>query len=174
MGCCSGYMGEVGVDLSVAPTDEAHGRGRGQGVVPDHDGMWGSVSSGPRLCVGGYIRAVHHGVGVAPGSHNGNRLTLAGTGVPPGGLHRSYRLGRVVRHFMKRLCQVTRLVEAALRLCRQSSSERAQPSPARGMGARTGPTSLASSSSVVPSPRRGEVAHPFMRALNGTLRAGAR
>jgi hypothetical protein len=84
MGCCSGYMGEVGVDLSVAPTDEAHGRGRGQGVVPDHDGMWGSVSSGPRLCVGGYIRAVLHGVGVAPGSHNGISVNLAGTGVPQG------------------------------------------------------------------------------------------
>jgi hypothetical protein len=46
--------------------------------------------------------------------------------------------------------------------------------PARGMGARTGRTSSASSSSVVPSPLRGEVAHPFMRALDGTARAGAR
>ena len=44
----------------------------------------------------------------------------------------------------------------------------------RGMGARTGHTSSAPSSSVVRSPRRGEVVHPFMRALNSTARAGAR
>ena len=41
--------------------------------------------------------------------------------------------------FMKRLCQVTRLVEAALGLCRQTSSERAQPShPAKRDGRANG------------------------------------
>ena len=42
----------------------------------------------------------------------------------------------------------------------------------RGMGARTGHTSSASSSSVVPHLAGGEVVHPFMRALDGTVRAG--
>jgi len=75
--------------------------------------------------------------------------------------------------FMKRLCQVTRLVEAAPVFINRppvsAHSPRTQP---RGMGARTGHTSSASSSSVVPHLAGGEVVHPFMRALDGTVRAG--
>jgi hypothetical protein len=53
----------------------------------------------------------------------------------------SLRLRRIMFSdtFMKRLCQVTRLVEAAVGLCRQTSSERAQPShPAKRDGRANG------------------------------------
>ena len=82
------------------------------------------------------------------------------------------RMAQFSDSFMKRLCQVTRLVEAA-RVFIDRPPVSAQPShPAKRDGRANGSHVVSLVVKRRSSPRRGEVAHPFMRALDGTVRAG--
>jgi hypothetical protein len=75
--------------------------------------------------------------------------------------------------FMKRLCQVTWLVEAAPVFIDKHPVSAYSPLTQRRRDGRANGSHVVSL--VVKhrsSPRRGEVVHPFMRALDGTVRAG--
>ena len=84
-------------------------------------------------------------------------------------------VARVFRHFYEAALSSYPVGRSSSGLYRQTSSERAQPShPAQRDGHANGSRVVSLVVKRRSPPRRGEVAHPFMRALNGTVRAGAR
>jgi len=74
--------------------------------------------------------------------------------------------------FMKRLCQVTWLVEAAPVFIDKPPVSAHSPLTSEEGGRANGSHVVSLVVKHRSSPRRGEVAHPFMRALDGTVRAG--